>query len=54
MRSNNNQMASVNWRWRKNGDVTEIPRAKNATAGDSYNALASDRYVGAADYLRFQ
>lgn len=54
MRSNNNQMASVNWRWRKNGDVTEIPRAKNATAGDSYNALASDRYVEAADYLRFQ
>ncbi len=54
MRSNNNQMASVNWRWRKNGDVTEIPRAKNATAGDSYNALSSDRYVEAADYLRFQ
>lgn len=54
MRSNNNQMASVNWRWRKNGDVTEIPRAKNANAGDSYNALSSDRYVEPADFLRFQ
>ena len=54
MRTNKNQMASVNWRWRKNGDVTEIPRAKNASAGNSFNALASDRYVEAADYLRFQ
>lgn len=54
MRSNNNQMASVNWRWRKNGDVTEIPRAKNAAAGESFNALASDRFVEAADFLRFQ
>lgn len=26
MYSNNNQAASVNWRWRKNGDVTEIPQ----------------------------
>lgn len=54
MRSNNNQMASVAWRWRKNGDVTEIPRAKNANAGDSFNALSSDRYVEDADFLRFQ
>lgn len=54
MRSNNNQVASVNWRWRKNGDVTEIPRAKNANAGDSYNAMASDRYVEKGDFLRFQ
>ncbi|RRD80566.1 SusC/RagA family TonB-linked outer membrane protein [Alloprevotella sp. OH1205_COT-284] len=54
MRNNNNQMASVNWRWRKNGDVTEIPRAKNAEVGESYNALSSDRYVESTDFVRFQ
>lgn len=54
MRSNSNQMASVAWRWRKNGDVTDIPRAKNAKAGESYNALINDRYVEPGDFLRFQ
>ena len=54
MRSNDNQVASVNWRWRKNGDVTPVPRAKNSRAGDSFNALASDRYVEKGDFLRFQ
>ena len=54
MRSNINQSAAVAWRWRKNGDVTEIPRAMNASIGASYNALASDRYVEKGDYLRLQ
>lgn len=54
MRKNNNQSAAVNWRWRKNGQVTEIPRAMNAEAGASYNALTNDRYVEKGDYLRFQ
>ena len=54
MRSNNNQCASVNHRWRKNGDVRDIPRAMNADAGASYNALMSDRYVEPGDLLRFQ
>lgn len=53
MRTNKNQCASVNHRWRKNGDVTEIPRAMNASAGASYNALISDRYVEPGDFLRF-
>lgn len=53
MRSNNNQSAAVNWRWRKNGDITEIPRAMNTNAGASYNALPSDRYVENGDYVRF-
>lgn len=53
MRNNSNQMASVDWRWRKNGDVTQIPRAKNAAAGDSFNELSSDRYVEDADFVRF-
>ena len=54
MRTNKNQCASVNHRWRKNGDVTDIPRAMNAQAGASYNALISDRYVEPGDFLRFQ
>ena len=54
MRSNVNQSRAVAWRWRKNGDITEIPRAMNSGIGDSYNALASDRYVEKGDYLRLQ
>ena len=45
-----NQSSAVNWRWRKNGDVTEIPRALY-NAG--YNWLGSDRYVEDASFLRF-
>lgn len=54
MRTNKNQSAAVNHRWRKNGQVTEIPRAMSAAAGTSYNSLASDRYVEPGDFLRFQ
>lgn len=54
MRSNINQSQAVAWRWRKNGDITEIPRAMNASIGASYNVLASDRYVEKGDYLRLQ
>ena len=56
MLNNNNQSQATKWRWRKNGDVTEIPRAMNSKAADgkTYNALASDRYVENGDYLRFQ
>ena len=44
-----NQSSAVNWRWRKNGDVTEIPRAMFNTA---YNWLGSDRYVEDASFVR--
>ena len=54
MRSNINQSQAVAWRWRKNGDITEIPRAMNSKIGTSYNALASDRYVEKGDFLRLQ
>ena len=54
MRSNINQSQAVAWRWRKNGDITEIPRAMNASIGPSYNVLASDRYVEKGNYLRLQ
>ncbi|MCD8235874.1 MAG: SusC/RagA family TonB-linked outer membrane protein [Prevotellaceae bacterium] len=54
MRSNINQSQAVSWRWRKNGDITEIPRALNSGLIDSYNALGSDRFVEKGDYLRLQ
>lgn len=49
MYSNDNQSIAVNWRWRKEGDITEIPRALYNTG---YNWLGSDRYVEDASYLR--
>ena len=44
-----NQSSAVNWRWRKNGDVTTIPRAMFDTG---YNWLGSDRYVEDASFVR--
>jgi len=54
MRTNINQSQAVAWRWRKNGDVTEIPRAMNEKIGASYNSLASDRFVENGDFVRLQ
>ena len=54
MRSNINQSQAVAWRWRKNGDITEIPRALNSGIIASYNMLANSRYVEKGDYLRLQ
>lgn len=50
MYSNNNQSTAVNWRWRKEGDITEIPRALKNTG---YNFLGSDRFIEDASYVRF-
>ncbi len=46
-----NQSIAVNWRWRKDGDLTEIPRALKQAG---YNILGSDRYVEDASFLRFK
>ena len=55
MRGNTNQSFATTWRWRQNGDETEIPRALTSTKGfPSYNSLPSDRYVENGNYLRFQ
>jgi TonB-linked SusC/RagA family outer membrane protein len=51
MYSTNNQSTVVNWRWRKDGDVTTIPRALYQTG---YNWLGSDRYVEDGSFLRFK
>lgn len=46
-----NQSTAVLRRWRKDGDVTDIPRA---LYGAGYNWLGSDRYVEDASFLRFR
>ena len=46
-----NQSRAVNWRWRKEGDITEIPRAVHGSA-NAFNYLGSDRYVEDASYIR--
>ena len=51
MTTNDNQSQAVNYRWRKEGDVTSIPRAMYGT-GSNYNTLVSDRFVEDGSYLR--
>ncbi|MBR5593591.1 MAG: SusC/RagA family TonB-linked outer membrane protein [Bacteroidaceae bacterium] len=51
MSSFDNQSIAVNWRWRKEGDMTEIPRAVYGSS-NAYNYLGSDRYVEDASYVR--
>ena len=51
MSSNFNQSQAVNYRWRKEGDVTTIPRAMYGT-NTNYNTLVSDRFVEDGSYLR--
>jgi TonB-linked SusC/RagA family outer membrane protein len=51
MYGNDNQSIAVNWRWRKEGDVTEMPRALFNTG---FNWLGSDRYVEDGSFLRFK
>ena len=51
MINNNNQSQAVNYRWRKEGDVTTIPRAMYGK-DSNYNTLISDRFVEDGSYLR--
>lgn len=46
-----NQSTATLRRWRKEGDVTDIPRAMYRTG---YNWLGSNRYVEDASFLRFR
>jgi len=50
MSGNDNQSQAVNYRWRKNGDDTTIPRA--LFGNNQYNTLVSDRFVEDGSYLR--
>ncbi len=51
MNGNDNQSQAVNYRWRKEGDDTTIPRAMFG-AEASFNSLVSDRFVEDGSYLR--
>jgi TonB-linked SusC/RagA family outer membrane protein len=51
MINNNNQSQAVNYSWRKEGDVTSIPRAMYGAASN-YNTLVSDRFVENGSFLR--
>ncbi|MBO7108639.1 MAG: SusC/RagA family TonB-linked outer membrane protein [Prevotella sp.] len=51
MIGNDNQSQAVNYRWRKEGDVTTIPRALYGES-TNYNTLISDRFVEDGSYLR--
>lgn len=50
MYNNDNTSAAINWRWRVEGDLTEMPRALH---NYGYNYLASDRYVEDGSFLRW-
>ena len=49
MYTNNNQSVAVLRRWRKQGDVTDIPRA---LYGAGYNWVGSDRFVEDGSYIK--
>lgn len=51
MNTNNNQSQAVNYRWRKEGDHTSIPRAMYGST-TNYNTLVSDRFVESGTFLR--
>ena len=51
MYSTDNQSIATNWRWRKDGDITEIPRALYQSG---YNWLGSDRFVENGSFLRLK
>ena len=51
MYNNDNQSRAVNWRWRKDGDVTNMPRALYETG---YNWLGSDRFIEDGSFVRFK
>ena len=51
MVNNNNQSQAVNYRWRKEGDVTSVPRAMYGSSSN-YNTLISDRFVEDGSFLR--
>lgn len=51
MYNDDNQSVAVNWRWRVDGDITNMPRALYR---EGYNWLGSDRFVEDGSFLRFK
>jgi TonB-linked SusC/RagA family outer membrane protein len=46
-----NQSVATNYRWRRAGDETDMPRA---LSGDGYNWMGSDRFVEDGSFLRLK
>jgi len=46
-----NQSVATNYRWRRPGDETDMPRA---LSGDGYNWMGSDRFVEDGSFLRLK
>ena len=46
-----NQSLATNWRWRREGDITDVPRALYNTG---YNWLGSDRFVEDGSHIRLK
>jgi hypothetical protein len=53
MYTTNNQSATVNYRWRKDGDGYDSPMPR-AMYNAAYNWMNSDRYVEDGGFVRFQ
>ncbi|MFH0756005.1 MAG: SusC/RagA family TonB-linked outer membrane protein [Bacteroidota bacterium] len=51
MYNHDNQSTATNWRWRREGDVTDMPRA---LYNEGFNWLGSDRFVEDGSYLRLK
>jgi len=51
MLTDNNQSIATNYRWRREGDLTFMPRALHDYG---WNSLPSDRYVEDGSFLRFK
>ncbi|MBN1187219.1 MAG: SusC/RagA family TonB-linked outer membrane protein [Bacteroidales bacterium] len=51
MYNSDNQSKATNWRWRKEGDETDVPRA---LYNEGYNWLGSSRFVEDGSYIRFK
>jgi TonB-linked SusC/RagA family outer membrane protein len=55
MSSFDNQTKATNSRWRKEGDITDVPRALwNGNESYGYNWLGSDRFVEDGSFLRLK
>jgi TonB-linked SusC/RagA family outer membrane protein len=46
-----NQSTATNWRWRRDGDITDMPRA---LYNRGFNWLGSDRFVEDGSYIRLK
>ncbi|HEY3371228.1 MAG TPA: SusC/RagA family TonB-linked outer membrane protein, partial [Prolixibacteraceae bacterium] len=51
MYGHDNQSKATNWRWRRDGDETDVPRA---LYNKGFNWLGSDRFVEDGSYLRLK